>query len=89
MITSNSGGGLALGFEDARASCRTSVVLLAFYSSSFWFSVAEIYTETARRRRAGLSSIPVSESALSLDQYFSKFQERVYTGEAKTAHLKE
>ena len=80
MITSDSGGGLALGIEDARASCRTSVVLPAFSSPSFCFSVAEICADTARRRRAGLSSISVSESALSLDEYFSKFQERVYTG---------
>ena len=33
VITSDSGGGLALCIEDARASCRTSVVLLAFSSS--------------------------------------------------------
>ena len=80
MITSDSGGGLALGIKDARASCRTSVVLLAFSSSSFCFSVAEICADTARRWRAGLSSVSVSESALSLDEYFSKFRERVYTG---------
>ena len=74
VITSDSGGGLALGIEDARASCRTSVVLLAFSSSSFCFSVAGIFAYTARRQRAGLSSVPVSKSALSLDEYFSKFQ---------------
>ena len=42
--------------------------------------MAEICADTARRRRAGLSSVSVSESALSLDDYFSKFRERVYTG---------
>ena len=83
MITFDSGGGLAFGIEDARASCRTFVFLLAFSSSSFCFSVVEICTDTARRRRAGLSSASVSESALSLDEYFPKFQERLYTGQGQ------
>ena len=43
--------------------------------------MAETCADTACRRRAGLSSVSVSESALSLDEYFSKFQERLYTGQ--------